>query len=285
MTGNRRNSSSSEETVIAYEELLKRLYPESVKGFQARRSSAPDAALAEAITFSWLRAAHLNPRISDAPGTGGPDLLCSSEIAGEFSVEVTALDGDALADRTGIPNQAESGGGWFSDDTLKLQSVVKRKASQLSVSSLPRVLAICASHPASSALLGRVGAEELMTSPPRYTVPVDDEPAGVQADTDLEQSAFLRLTEAGLVAVRRSVSAILLIVIWDDGLNVMGLLHPDPARPWEPAALPAVPFLRLEWPVRGQRLKLEWLIADPSPAKQLHWAPRLTDEELRRGCS
>lgn len=282
MTGGDRFSSSSEDTMLAYETLLTILYPGHVKSFQARKSGAPDAALAEAITFSWLRAAHLKPRISDVPGTGGPDFVCTSKNAGDFSVEATALDGDAVAKRTGLPNTAESGGGWFSDDTRKLQAVVKRKASQLSASSLPRVLAICASHPASSVLLGRVGAEELMTSPPRFTVPIDDEQAGIQTNTDLGESAFLQLTAAGPVAVRRSVSAILLISIWDDELNVMGLLHPDPARPWDPASLPGVPFLRLEWPVRGERL-MEWLIAEPAPAKLLHWAPRPTDEELRGG--
>lgn len=272
---------TAEETIVGYEQLLTVLYPNSAKSFQSRRGNAPDAALAEAITFSWLRAARLRPRISDAPGTGGPDFVCSSQLGGEFSVEVTALDGDALADRTGIPKAAESGGGWFSDDTQKLQSVVKRKAGQLSTSSLPRVLAICASHPASSALLGRLGAEELMTSPPKFMVSVDDTQPGVQAETDLGESAFLRLTGAGPVAVRRSVSAILLISIWDDGLNVIGLLHPDPTLPWKQAVLPSVPFLRLEWPVRGDRLNLEWLIVEPSQAKFLHWAPQLTEEELR----
>ncbi len=68
---------------------------------------------------------------------------------------------------------------------------------------------------------------------------------------------------------------------WEHELYVVGMLHPEPAVPFEYGNLRELPFLRLDWPVKDGVLKTEWVVAKPAPRADPHIPLSPTDEELR----
>jgi hypothetical protein len=158
--------------------------------------------------------------------------------------------------------------------TPQLAGKAKRKARQLATgqTDVPRVLAICLAHPGASALLSTLAAEWLMVPDLTMQVPIvgRGEKSGV----------FFGPRDGVIVPTLKSISAILLIALWDRQLDVIGMLHPNPTVPLDYRVFGAVPFLRVEWPLSNP-IDVEWVIGDPSPLTAYHVAVALTDDELR----
>ena len=272
---------SISEIVTAYSLLLEVRYPEHHRAFQLRTASDPNAANAEAVVFSWLRWHGLSPTPSDTPGLGGPDFLCSPMWAAPFLIEVTSLKPDAVSERSGWPDELNDRAHSFAMITPNLWSKTRNKASQLGGHEIARVLAICLTHIGAGVLLGTLAAEWLMTSQPKLSVPIGDPITATREVTDLRKSAFLAIRDGGIIAVRESISAVLLIAIWENQLHAVGMLHPEPAVAFDYHSLIELPFLRLDWPVMDGVLKTEWVIARPAPRVDRHIPVSLTNEELR----
>ena len=60
--------------------------------FLKRENSDPQAAQAEAVVFSWLRAEKVEPRLFEDAGTGGPDFCCAYSGSDRFLLEVTSKE-------------------------------------------------------------------------------------------------------------------------------------------------------------------------------------------------
>lgn len=275
---------SSPEVVQSYVELLEVTRPDYVKPFQDRLRAAPEAASAEALVYAWLRHQRKHPEIADLPGVGGPDFLCSPPSEPAFVVEVASLDPAAASARSGWPAELAERVGSFSMITPSLWSKAKSKAAQLAGANCARVLAIHLAHTASPILLGSMAARLLMQSEPTIVVPLAND-AGEAAPpferTELKNAAFVRRQGADIVSIRRSISAILLFAASARQYDVVGLLHPDPVVAFDYRTFADMPFLRLQWPVQGQTLVSEWVVADPKPAVDLFTPVTLTDRELR----
>jgi hypothetical protein len=256
-------------------------YPDHHWSFQLRAAGDPDAANAEAVLFSWLRSQAMSPMPSDAPGIGGPDYLCSPMFAAPFLIEVTSLKPEAVSTRSGWPDELTEKAHAFGMITANLWSKARNKASQLGGCDVARVLAICLTHVGAWALLGTLAAEWLMTSQPKLSVPVGGPLTAVRQVTDLSKSAFLTSRDGIVVPVRQSISAVLLIAIWEHELHAVGMLHPQPAVLFEYRSFGEVPFLRLDWPLKDAALKTEWLVGSPAPTAYPHIPVSPTDEELR----
>jgi hypothetical protein len=272
-----------EDVVNAYLLFLEVRHPDHLKLFRDRLKMDPDAAKAEAVVFSWLRRERCCPRIAESPRTGGADYRCIPESKNPFLVEVTHLDRDAVKQRSGWPDQLSDIAHTFSMITPNLRSKTQAKVPQLAGQDAPRVLAICLAHVGASALLGTLAAEWLMISELRIEMPIalEGEPAPARTVTDLKKSAFFRLHEGAIVPVRQSISAILLIAIWEDQLEVVGMLHPAPAAPFDYHTFGDVPFLRVAWPIAGNAIRTEWVVGHPSPSRCYHSKVTMTDGELR----
>jgi hypothetical protein len=269
------------DVVKAYSLLLEIRHPDHHRAFQLRSASDPVAANAEAVVFSWLRSQGMEPSLSDAPGTGGPDYLCSPRSSSPFLIEVTSLDPDAASARSGWPNELSDRAQSFAMITPSLWSKAKGKASQLGGHEVARVLAICLTHVGAGALLGTLAAEWFMTSEPTISVALGRPISDVQEVTDLGKSAFLAVRDGRIVPMRQSISAALLISIWEHEVHVVGILHPEPAVPFDYGTLRALPFLRLNWPVKDGVLRTEWIVAAPAPKVDSHIPLSPTKEELR----
>lgn len=269
--------------VKAHSLFLEIRHPNHHKQFQDRVNNDADAAAAEAVVFSWLRQQKLRPQIAESLSDGGADFLCEPEGKTPFVLEVTNLDRDAVERRSGWPDELDEAVRPFAMITPNLQSKARGKARQLGKGGAPRLLAISLAHIAGSALLGTLAAEWLMTSDPKIQVPLalDGDPQPSQNVTDFRKSAFLRLQGRNILPVRQSISAVLLIAVSKHQLETVGLLHPEPAVPFDYTILADVPFLRIEWPIKDDLIRKEWVIGHPSPSRYYHTKVELTDSDLK----
>jgi hypothetical protein len=138
-------------------------------------------------------------------------------------------------------------------------------------------------HPAASLLLGTLAAKWMLLSNPVIRVPiaVSGEPTGAtQAVTDLRYSVFFEPQDGVIVPMRQSVSAILLVALWEKQSEIVGLFHPEPMALLDYRVFRQVPFLRVEWPLSNP-VGLEWIVGDPSPRRIDHRRVSLNDTELR----
>jgi hypothetical protein len=268
------------ELVKAHADYLLVKYPAYHSKFQSLLDADPEAAMGEAAVFSMLKTYfRARPEPGDEPGTGGVDFICRNGKDDMFVVEVTSLKADAVAEKSKISATVDEGGGAFQMTTRQLFSTVCGKADQLADYPCPRVLAITSTHFASSFLLGAQGAEYLLTSEPRLTFQVG---GPVRMTTDLRSSAFFAPGANGEIVPRRqSVSAVLLIGLFEDKSHVIGLLHPAPARRLKIEWFPEVPFLRLaQWPIVGGAVNTEWVVSSPQEKSFPHSAIAASNSDL-----
>lgn len=233
--------------------------------FLKRQNSDPKAAQAEAVVFSWMLAEKLAPRLYENPDTGGPDFCATHSVTNRFLVEVTSLDSEMVAERSGLAAEITGAGGKaFALITEKLKAKAQGKAKQLSGQGTPTVLAITSDHAFASILMDEGVAEYLMTSAPQINVPIDG--GQEYMSTDLKHSAFLRFTgllnavDAPIIEFSlRSISAILLIAVGHRESQIVGLLHPDPVHFFDPQWLPTVPFVRFAEVFSHTNVAIEWI--------------------------
>jgi hypothetical protein len=264
-----------DDVVRAHVAYLHERHPNYAAKFEAILAADREAALGEAAIFSLLRTYfRADPEPADEPGIGGVDFICRRGTVNEFVVEVTSLKPEAVAAHSNIPVDIEDGfGGAFSMTTDQLFSTVQRKADQMANYSCPRVLAITSTHVASDFLLGSQGAEYLLTSEPQITYPVSESGASIGLTTNLRRSVFFAPDATGqqVVPRRQSVSAVLLVSLYENASHVVGLVHPQPARPLNIENFREVPFLRIsQWPITGGAIRTEWIVPSPQAKSFLH---------------
>ncbi len=256
--------------------LARNNYSAHLERFRQRLASAPEAAEAEAVVFSFLWSEKTRPDIFEDLSEGGPDFCCEppGKTKTKFLVEVSSLESGAVARRSELPERITgTGGGAFSLITPLLQGKATAKAAQLAKYSLPGVLAITASHDCAGLLMDRLAAEFLLISDPVLKVRLGDISDRGSQVTDLRRSVFFKPGKSGreIIPCRRSISAILLVAISGFQADVVGILHPEPSVAFTPALLPQVPYLRVKnWPISDGRIEVEWSINDPDHATFWH---------------
>jgi hypothetical protein len=267
----------------SYAEWLEVKHPAHHHAFMKRERAEPEAAQAEAATFSMLRSAQANPEPAEDPSTGGVDFLCTPNGRLPFVVEVTTVLCDTVTENSGLQHIPQAGITSFGQITRKLLDEAVDKARQLANYPDARVLVIATQHSGAHLLMGARGAQELLTGTTAISGRIGDPDADFQMTTHLANSVFFRRTPGGNIEpARRSISAILLMTITGSGSSVIGLLHPEPVHAFDIGSLELVHFARIrEWPIRDGRFRLEWVGPDPSPKLYSHWPIELTTRELR----
>jgi hypothetical protein len=271
----------------SYSEYLRHGHPENAKRFDEMRASEREAAVAEAVVFGILQGFNVDPQINDEVKTGGADFICCASRGplvrrlpqDRFVVEATSLSPDAVTDRSHIPNEPpeEISGGAFGLVTRNICNKAKDKATQLGGYQMPRGLAIASSHAGVPALFNGATATWALVSDPHWRQEIGSSTVDTTQYTDLEKSAFIRPGPNGtIVACRKSISAILLVAMYGRNSEVWGVLHPEPAYPFNTALLPDLPFVRIApWPVVNGRIFTEWIVASPSGHRVDHSPIRL----------
>jgi hypothetical protein len=202
--------------------------------------------------------------------TGGPDFICRPEKQPEFLVEVKSIDSEAVTHKSGLPDKINKAGtSAFGLITTALDRSVAKKTRQLSKHPYPMALAITSSHAFSTILMDGFAAHNLLLSEPMISHRIGDPSDTGSWVTNLQNSPFLRKDESGeqIVPCRQSISVIFLIALCWDQAHVVGILHPEPAIPFNPAVLWRVPYLRLKtWPITDGILQTEWIHSGENPA-------------------
>jgi hypothetical protein len=274
------------EVVEGYKDFLMVKYPSHHVPFCNRLRNNPGSARAEAVTFSLLRPVVDEITIAEDVVEGGPDFLCSNGDA-KFIVEVTSLEGEAVAAQSGWPNAIpeDGSGGSFGMITHTLRTKASEKASQLSGYEMARVLVITCEHIAADVLLGPLGAEMFLTSETKIAVPISTRESideKVHLTTDLKDSVFFRFKNGLVEPCRQSISVIILLSVFGDDCLAVGILHPNPKHVFSIGLLPSVPFLRMKrWPPENHSIETEWVIHSPRPTEFYHRKVVLTERELR----
>ncbi len=270
----------------SHEEYLLVRHPDHHKKFVQLLGADSQAAMAEAAVFALLKNNfRLRPEPSDIPGTGGIDFICRPPNTAEFSVEVTVMQPETVARRSGIPTKIDDRRAFaFSQITKLLTRKAIQKAKQLADYPHPTVLAIATAHQAVSFLLDTMSAQWLLNSEPRIRIPVGVANARWTLTTDLDNSVFFKPheTENRIIPCRQSISAILLIGIYDTEDRMVGLLHPEPIHKLDIDHFKEVPFIRIaKWPIVEGAIETEWVVSQPQQLTVWHRATKLSDSELR----
>lgn len=275
---------SIEGVVSSYRDWLEVKASDQLRPFVQRLRDDPEAAHAEAVTFSVLRCARLNPRICEVIGTGGVDFVCEPLDRPAFVVEVTSLSSAALTRETGLHSPPARIGSFSPATHLLLRKAIN-KASQLAGSPYARLLVVATEHRGADLVFGSFGARSLLTGDTKVRVPLrpDSRDEHAESVADLSNSVFFRFSKDGAVeACRQSISAIVLMTIDAESAHLIGLLHPKAAIPFEHTTLEKVHFAYIrDWPPTSGVLEVEWAGPEPGPCGYPHWPIALEDEELR----
>ena len=272
---------NAQEVIENYERFLLLKYPKHHALFAANLANDRASATAEAILFTDLHNQGITVTPNEEIGKGGVDFLCEHE-GEQFLVEVTSLDTEAIEKNSGLSNQPDdSSATWFSFITGQIWAKIERKRKQLCGAEIPVVLAITSQH-IGSMLMGSMAAERLLSGEPIMRVPINTEEFITEDVTTFEDAAFFRIEEGEIRVVRRYVSAVLLVSIFDQSLQKVGVLHPDPAHPFAIGHLPTTPFVRVtSLPTAESGLETEWTVHQPSLPNDYYHPIVLTDEDYK----
>src|SRR5262249_34648617 len=193
--------------------------------YEQRYLDNEEAAVAEAVAFSWLCSIDLHPNYNeDDLGNGGADFICEPPSFPAFVVEATSLGAGPLSNQTSWSNEVQLGvrGGPFSLPTDQIQARVKEKVPQLSKHRMARVLAILSSHVGADAFFSGEGATCLLVGGYEICSPIGNTAQPSFRRAKLENSVFIRRDKTNpdqVVACRQSVSAILMLALDGRGFS------------------------------------------------------------------
>ena len=251
--------------VNSFADYLSKRHPRNHRQFLSRLKDNPEAAQAEAVTFSLLTTLNLSPTVNETVNSGGLDFKCTPSTGESFLVEVTSLNAAQAARRTRLPNTAEPTGSSYLLDNRKLWDVVDSKMAQMADSHCAHILVIVSFHIRAGAVFRTLPTQYLLTGQPKLVTNLGEHPS---QRTDLADSIFLRPTEAGKIETyRRRLSAVVLVTVAEGQCSATGLVHPDPEIPLRLDGFQDIPFVRLRrWPIVDGRIETEWTVPQPGPA-------------------
>ena len=221
-----------------------------------------EAAIVEALAREFLQSEVPGTRPFDDPESGGPDLVCHHP-EGHFYVEVTCLRESTVTSQTGLLPYGGEGGFYF---TLTLSILRKciNKARQCGKLDAPCLLLIGTLHrEGAEVCFNRFHVEDVLLGEGMITAPFDPEvgeTGDIRETRNVEKAAFIK-GDAGkgnlFGPARRSISGLLLCGFSRRKPDVLGVLHPCPARAFDPSLLPNVTFGRVVETAGGSK-QVEW---------------------------
>lgn len=223
-----------------------------------------EAGFAEARVRRLLQAYAISvePNEDLTGATRRPDFRC---FAGDdkFYVEVTCISTEAAAARTGIPVEPH-GVTSCRPLTDAVFAECRGKASQCGNLDAPALVAIGTFHTfAAMASLTKPVVNWVLTGKGKSAWDIDMR-TGQQVGetyqiTEMRSAAFLRPDETQEVGyARSSISGVLLCGLGSEPPRVLGVLHPSPARPFNPAILPQVEFGQVVIDRASRQLNVVW---------------------------
>ncbi len=237
--------------------------------WERRLRIQPEAAIVEACVRSYLAGYVKSVEPAEDLASGGPDFRCrrGGRI---FYVESTCLTIDAVTNATKLSPSATGQAANYGTLTDLVKRECTNKTAQLSSrKDAPGLLAIGTLHfQASAQCIAERHVEAILTSTP--FIACDFDPAAGEAVDDpyqavnLRNSAFVKPPLADSIDAfehaRQSISGVLICGFGCIPPRILGALHPDSARPFDPDLLPQTRFCRLKHDAfAGREFTTEWI--------------------------
>lgn len=192
-----------------------------------------------------------------------PDFSCSKDGC-KFEVEVTCIKTDTIEKVTGLKNIDDGKPSFHGTITNAVFNETIGKTKQCSERGIPVILAIGIFHSKSPLLLMPHLLEECLTG--KSYITMDFDPAqgkavgGVYQTTKLEQSVCLKQPKVpdDSIFARKPISGIIFGGFGVYPNHYVGLLHPSPNYPIDPAIFPSIKFGKLI-EQQNNLLKVEWV--------------------------
>jgi hypothetical protein len=226
-----------------------------------------EAALCEAGVRHRLEelgvAVEPNERLAGA--CGGPDFRCVSG-AGKFYIEVTCIQIATAEEKTGIKDEPKREFAPFNVMGMAeaVFSECVGKAAQCANLDAPALVAVGTFH-STAAMVGfeKVLVNSVLTGKTMMAWNIDISTGNQVGDTyqttELHKAAFLRPDNTQEIGyARSSISGVLLCGLGTLPGQCLGVLHPNPARPFDPSALPGIEFGEVEIDRDSRQLRVHW---------------------------
>jgi hypothetical protein len=224
----------------------------------------PEAALCEAAVRERLQGhgVTVEPYNKPDPKSPGPDFRCG--INGHtFYVEVTCVLIDSATKKTGIPEGGQKGPFKVFGMTQAIFQKCGPKTKQCQNVDAPVLVVVGTFHSyAASVSFQPLLIGSVLTGKTSLSWSVDTETGqqgGTEQSTELESAAFLRFNGEtdDIEPIRSPISGVLLC-----GLTLraefIGVLHPQPCRPFDPSWLPRIDFASVEIDQANNGLGVSW---------------------------
>ena len=101
-----------------YRHFLDANQPQHFNSFHQRCNDQPEAARAEAATFSFFKWNGYNMRVEETPNQGGVDFRAQKDNV-EFVIEVKSILRDTFTRHSGVPDNWEPGRGHYMSDIAR----------------------------------------------------------------------------------------------------------------------------------------------------------------------
>ena len=192
-----------------------------------------------------------------------PDFHCTCP-EGEFFVEVTCLQIATVVNKTGLPHplQHDTAQNYRSLNDAIFEKC-RAKTTQCSVATHPTLLAVGTFHTAASVVcFSQRHANMLLTGTTSVSWGINLETGEVDdtysQTTALRSASFLKPGQGSIREARTSLSGLLLCGFGCFPPTVLGLLHPSPARRFDPRLLPNIPFGEVQIDQAAGQLRTRW---------------------------
>lgn len=191
-----------------------------------------------------------------------PDFKCQFD-GQRFYVEVTHISTQKAEKITGL---SEAGGIAMNPTPLNkaIKAICSEKAVQCSNQDAPVLIAVGTFHGAAAMYsFSPPWPDMILTGMTEMSVTINkatlSSVGGIQQTSELQSAAFLRFEQDESIGfARSSISGMLLCGLSLQPTWVIGLLHPNPARPFTPALLPRVSFGEVEVLNETGDLRVRW---------------------------
>jgi hypothetical protein len=236
-----------------------------LRNFEKLYKADYEAAMTEAAVRRFLEEQHID--VQPAEDLSGkvqrPDFLCTASNS-KFYVEVTCIAIQKVIDQTALPHPSQSGTQHDAPLNDALWSACRGKAAQCGDLDYPSLVAIGTHHSSASALcIKEPKVDMLLTGTTSISWNMDVRTGSKVGDvflsTDLRSATFLRADPInGIGFARSSVSGLLLCGFGILPHKVLGILHPNPARPFDRCLLPDVTFCEVAIDDASGTLSTHW---------------------------
>jgi hypothetical protein len=242
---------------------ISRFDPWYLKHWKDNFRNDPEGAMCEAMYWSVLEGFGISVEPNDVDS--GPDFLCRKN-GQKFYVEVKCLTIAKVTKKATLPHlsQSDIGSRAYGNLNKAVFGEVRSKTAQCSNLDAPCLIAVGTFHyRASSLCFAKHLVEELLTGKSYITYRFDSQRGEAAGEgflsSTLENAAFVKPGPSGWVEEARSpISAILLGGFGCQPPEVRGLLHPNPARPFDRSLLSQIEFGSLRLDPKQETLSVEW---------------------------